>query len=82
MLSKLKSKFIVNYRGKYIFEGRQGILLELVTGGDMRYHMVTNNFSENQIKFFVCCIILGLKYFRQNNIIHRDIKPENFILNE
>ncbi len=34
------------------------------------------------VKFFVCCILLALRYLHQNNIIHRDIKPENIIVDQ
>lgn len=33
-----------------------------------------------KIEFFAACIIVGLEYLHENNIIHRDIKPENLIL--
>lgn len=32
------------------------------------------------IEFFVACIVLGLEYLHEKNIIHRDIKPENLVL--
>ena len=30
--------------------------------------------------FFVACLVSGLEYFHEKNIIHRDIKPENLVL--
>ena len=30
--------------------------------------------------FFVACLISGLEYFHEKNIIHRDIKPENLVI--
>ena len=30
--------------------------------------------------FFVACLVSGLEYFHEKNIIHRDIKPENLVI--
>jgi len=55
--------------------------MDLLSGGDMRYHIVKNNkFSETQSKFFICCILISLKYLHEKHIIHRDLKPENLVL--
>lgn len=57
--------------------------MDLLTGGDLRYHISKNKrFSEEQSKFFVACILLAFDYLHSNNIIHRDIKPENIVLDE
>jgi serine/threonine protein kinase len=57
--------------------------MDLLTGGDLRYHICKyKRFSEEQTKFFVACILLALDYLHTNNILHRDIKPENLVLDE
>ena len=64
------------------FQDRQNLYLvmEHHTGGDLRYHLVQRAlFSEQQTKFFVACILRGLEFMHQRQIIHRDIKPENLI---
>ena len=48
---------------------------------DLRYHICKHHhFSEEQTKFFISCLLLGLEYCHSNHIIHRDIKPENLVL--
>jgi len=34
------------------------------------------------IGFFVACLIAGLEYCHEKNIIHRDIKPENLVIDD
>src|SRR5690606_33221553 len=75
--------FIVNMQ--YAFQDYENLYLvmDLLTGGDLRYHVSKHKrFSEEQTKFFVCCILLGLEYLHVNNILHRDIKPENLVLDD
>ena len=70
---------------QYAFQDHENLYLvmDLLTGGDLRYHVSKHRrFSEEQTKFFVCCILLGLEYIHTNNILHRDIKPENLVLDD
>ena len=58
-------------------------MLDLVTGGDLRYHIGRmRRFNEEQTKFFVACLFLSLQYLHKLEIIHRDIKPENLVLDK
>jgi serine/threonine protein kinase len=90
LLTKLKHPFIVNMH--YAFQDYENIyiIMDLLTGGDLRYHVSkykrfteeqTSNFFLN-LEFFICCIVLGLEYLHVNNILHRDIKPENLVLDD
>lgn len=59
------------------------LIMDLLTGGDLRFHIGRmRRFKENQTKFFIACILVGLEYLHENNIIHRDIKPENIVLDK
>ena len=59
------------------------LVMDLLTGGDLRYHLCRiNHFTEEETKFFISCILLGLDYIHNNNIIHRDIKPENMVCDD
>ena len=79
-LTKLKHPFIINMICSFQDYENLYLLMDLLTGGDLRYHFNAKSaFSEKEIKFFISCIILSLEYIHENNIIHRDIKPENLV---
>ena len=81
LLKKLNNDFIVNMY--YAFQDNDNLYLviDFLSGGDLRYHVSRyHTFSEEQTRFFISCIIQGLSHIHSNNIIHRDIKPENLVL--
>ena len=82
-LSKLHHPFIVNMH--YAFQDKENLYLvmDMLSGGDLRYHISRyKKFSEEQTRFFISNMIYALKYIHENNFIHRDIKPENLVLDE
>jgi len=82
-LSKLNHPFIVNMH--YAFQDKDNLYLvmDLLNGGDLRFHISRyRKFSEEQTRFFIANIIYALEYIHENNVIHRDIKPENLVLDE
>ena len=81
LLSKLNHPFIINMHFSFQDSDNLYLVMDLLTGGDLRYHICKKRyFTEEQAKFFISCIILGLEYCHYYHIIHRDIKPENLIL--
>ena len=56
------------------------IILDYLSGGDLRYHICRRNyFTEIETKFIAACITLSLDYIHERNVIHRDLKPENLV---
>lgn len=39
-------------------------------------------FTESEVLFYACEIILALEYLHSKNIIYRDLKPENILISE
>ena len=81
LLEKMHHPFIINMHFSFQDNDHLYITMDLLTGGDLRYHLCRKKkFSESETKFFIACIILSLEYIHTNNIIHRDLKPENLVM--
>ena len=81
MLELMHHPFIINMHFSFQDGENLYIAMDLLTGGDLRYHICKHKkFFEEQTKFFIACIILSLDYIHTNNILHRDLKPENLVL--
>ena len=80
-LSKMRNNFIVNMICSFQDLNNLYLGLDLIKGGDLRYHLInhTETFTEGQVKFLASNLVLGLEYIHQNKIVHRDIKPENIL---
>ena len=81
LLSNFRHPFIINMMYSFQDKDNLYLVMNLVTGGDLRYQMSKiQTFTESQSKFLISCLILGLEAIHANDIIHRDIKPENLVL--
>ena len=80
LLSELHHPFIVNMVYSFQDHDYLYLVMDLLPGGNLRYHLgVKKHFNEKQIKFLIGCIMIGLQYIHGENILHRDIKPENLV---
>ena len=83
-LSVLHNPFLVNMICSFQDNDNLYLVMDLLLGGDMRFHInrkaiYNRKKDENQLKFVAGCVLIGLKYIHENNIIHKDIKPENLV---
>ncbi|KAM6969775.1 serine/threonine-protein kinase 32A [Aplochiton taeniatus] len=83
IMQNLEHAFLVNFWYSFQDEEDMFMVVDLLLGGDLRYHLQQNvHFSEATVKLYVCEVALALGYLRSKRIIHRDIKPDNILLDE
>jgi len=83
IMKDLYFPFISNLYFTFQDESNLYFVLDYFSGGDLRYYLYKKKqFSENQIKFILACLIISLEYIYSKKIIHRDIKPENLLFDD
>ena len=57
------------------------MVIDFCPGGELFYHLRRlGRMTEEQARFYISEILLGLEYLHCKGIIYRDLKPENIIL--
>lgn len=59
---------------RYSFQDEEDMFMvvDLLLGGDLRYHLQQNvQFSEDTVRLYICEMALALDYLRGQHIIHR-----------
>ena len=56
------------------------IVVDLMNGGDLRFHISRKTFTEDAVRFWMAELGCALRYCHQQGIIHRDLKPDNVLL--
>ncbi|KAJ5773067.1 hypothetical protein N7457_007963 [Penicillium paradoxum] len=80
MLEHLNHPFLCNLR--YSFQDMEYIyiVVDLMNGGDLRFHISRKCFTEDAVRFWMAELGCALKYIHSQGIIHRDLKPDNVLL--
>ncbi|KAK9448964.1 kinase-like protein [Limtongia smithiae] len=80
ILEVLRHPFICNLRYCFQDDDYLYLLVDLKTGGDLRFHLRRRSFAEPAVKFWIAEVACALDYVHARGYVHRDIKPENILL--
>jgi serine/threonine protein kinase len=80
LLKSSSNPFLV--RLIYAFSSRENLylIMQLMIGGDLSYHLNFANFTLAQTRYYTVCIISALDYLHCHGFVYRDLKPENVLL--
>ncbi|KAK1774997.1 kinase-like domain-containing protein [Copromyces sp. CBS 386.78] len=80
MLEHVNHPFICNLRYSFQDIEYMYLVVDLMSGGDLRFHISRKTFTEAAVRFWIAELGCALRYVHQHNIIHRDVKPDNVLL--
>ncbi|XP_068441157.1 rhodopsin kinase grk7-b isoform X2 [Clinocottus analis] len=83
ILEKVNSLFIVNLAYAYDNKTHLCLVMDLMNGGDLRFHIYQlgeRGIRMERVVYYVAQITTGILHLHSMNIVYRDMKPENVLL--
>jgi hypothetical protein len=79
-LNNGNSPYIISL--KYSFQNNENLylVLDLMIGGDLSYHLNEGLFTIEQSKYYTARIIAAIAFLHDHHLVYRDLKPENILL--
>ncbi|HYE73180.1 MAG TPA: protein kinase, partial [Blastocatellia bacterium] len=86
LAAAVNSPFLLKLWNSFTDSKNIYLLLEICEGGDLFKLMSTGkasgHFDEDEARFYLGCVVLGLEAMHSLDIIYRDLKPENLMVTE
>ncbi|RXM95886.1 Ribosomal protein S6 kinase 2 beta [Acipenser ruthenus] len=83
ILADVNHPFVVKLHYAFQTEGKLYLILDFLRGGDLFTRLSKEvMFTEEDVKFYLAELALGLDHLHGVGIIYRDLKPENILLDE
>ena len=82
VLKQVTSPFILTLYYSFQTPENLYLIIDYCPGGDLNFHIVQNLFEEDEARFYIAELILGIEHLHELDIIYRDLKPENILINE
>ena len=80
VLKQANSPFILTLYYSFQTEKNLYMIIDYCPGGDLNLHILKDTFEEDDAKFYIAELILGIEHLHSLNIIYRDLKPENILI--
>ncbi|XP_065433210.1 ribosomal protein S6 kinase alpha-1 isoform X7 [Chrysemys picta bellii] len=83
ILADVNHPFVVKLHYAFQTEGKLYLILDFLRGGDLFTRLSKEvMFTEEDVKFYLAELALGLDHLHSLGILYRDLKPENILLDE
>ncbi|XP_075885519.1 serine/threonine-protein kinase N2 [Nelusetta ayraudi] len=80
VINASRHPFLVHLHGCFQTSHHVCFVMAYSPGGDLMTHIHNNIFSHKQTQFYSSCVLLGLEFLHQNNIVYRDLKLDNLLM--
>ena len=79
-MSSLDSPYLVKLHWAFQTRADLYFVMDYCSGGELFYHLQMKRFSEEETKYYIKEIAMGIYYLHQRRIMYRDLKPENCLI--